>query len=69
MVTRAEAIARQLGAGDALEAVVEAVIEEQPKARLPPPLAQAGAAKAARKLGNGRAAAEAAEAPPPPPPA
>ena len=72
VVTRAEAIARQLGAGDALEAVVEAVIAQQPAAdarEAAPPPAQSGAsARSVRKLGNGRSAAEAAEAAPPPPP-
>lgn len=57
-VNRAEAIARQLGAGDALEAVVEAVNELQPGVE--PAQQQAGAAlraaKPSRRMGEGRAA-------------
>jgi len=57
-VNRAEAIARQLGAGDALEAVVEAVNELQPGVEPAQQQAVAAlrAAKPSRRMGEGRAA-------------
>ncbi len=67
VVTRAEAIARHLGAGDALDAVVEAVTQA---AQAPASAAGEGTAeataRAARRMGEGRvldaSAAQAASA-------